>query len=342
MSLSQTMLSVRFHQTGGPEVLRVETLARPVPKEGEVIVRVLAAGVNFADLVRRRGDHYPVPTPLPFNPGCEFAGIIENCGDGVDRSRIGERVIGANIGGGAYADYIAVEATSLMSWPEGLSPEQAAMLPVQGLTALLALTDAGMLTTNDTVFVQGATGGVGSLIVRIARALGAKRIIAGVGRESKACLAMAAGADAAVDYSQSDWTDAVRAANGGLGVDLVMDATSGSILQGGLECLAPNGRAVVYGHAAPTPNPVNVTRLLEDNLRVTGFFLGDYYVRRPETLVAALKTFETLIKSGKLDLVPAKVLPFAKAAEAHRLMEERSVGGKIILDPSSRAEACNG
>jgi len=342
MSLSQTMLSVRFHQTGGPEVLRVETLARPEPKEGEVIVRVLAAGVNFADLVRRRGDHYPVPTPLPFNPGCEFAGIIESCGDGVDSSRIGERVVGANITGGAYADYMAIDATSLMPWLDGLSPEQASMLPIQGLTAFLALTDAGMLTTNDTVFVQGATGGVGSLILRIARALGAKRIIAGIGHESKTSLAMAAGADAVVDYSRPDWTEAVRAANGGLGIDLVMDATSGGILEGGLNCLAPNGRAVVYGHAAPTPNPINVTRLLEGNLRVTGFFLGDYYRRRPEVVVAALKSLEPLFKSGRLDLAPAKVLPFAKAAEAHRLMEERSGGGKIILVPSSRMEDCNG
>ncbi|NKJ09825.1 NADPH:quinone oxidoreductase family protein [Rhizobium sp. SG741] len=342
MSPSQTMLSVRFHQTGGPDVLKVETLARPQPKADEVVVRVLAAGVNFADLVRRRGDHYPVPTPLPFNPGCEFAGVVESCGDGVDSARIGERVIGANITGGAYADYMTVDAASLMPWPDGLSPEQAAMLPIQGLTAFLALTDSGMLTPNDTVFVQGATGGVGSLIVRIAKALGARRIIAGVGNESKAGLAMAGGADAVIDYSKPDWTDAVRAANDGHGVDLVMDATSGRILEGAFDCLAPNGRAVVYGHAAPTPNPINVTKLLEGNLRVTGFFLGDYYRRQPEVVVAALKSFEPLFKSGRLDLAPAKVLPFAKAAEAHRLMEERNGGGKIILVPASRMEDRNG
>lgn len=342
MSLSRTMLSVRFHQTGGPEVLRVETLARPEPQKGEVIVRVLAAGVNYADLVRRRGDHYPVPTPLPFNPGCEFAGIIEDCGEGVDRSRIGESVIGANIQGGAYADYIAVEAKTLMPWFEGLSLEQAAMLPIQGLTAYLALTDAGMLTKNDTVFVQGATGGVGSLIVRIAKALGAKRVIAGVGHESKIRLALAAGAEAVVDYSKSDWVDALRAASGGLGVDLVMDATSGGILERGIDCLVPNGRAVVYGHAAPTDNPVNVTRLLEGNLRVTGFFLGYYHVNRPDIVVAALKSLESLIKRGELDLVPAKVLPFAKAEEAHRLMEQRNSEGKIILVPSNRMEDQNG
>lgn len=328
-----TMKSVRCHRTGGPEVLQLDTVSIPVPGPGQVLLRVEAAGVNYADTLRRAGKPYPVPSPLPFNPGAEVAGAVCGLGAGVPAPWLGRRALATAIHGGGYAQYLVLPHEALLPCPDGLSSAQAVTLLVQGITAGLALRESGGLSAGDRVLIHGATGGVGSLALQLARALGASCVIAGVGSEAKRDRALSFGAHVAVDYSQPDWPASVLQATAGEGVDLVLDATSGALLRDSVTCLAAFGRLVVYGTADPLPEPVPLPGLIARNQRVIGCFLGGYFQQRPHLAVAWLETLATMVRQGQITLHLHDVLPLAEAAQAHRLMEERRVAGKLVLDP---------
>lgn len=333
MSIPLTMRAVRFHSVGGPEVLRCETLPVPQPAAGEVLVRILAAGVNYADVMRRAGEPYPVPTPLPFRAGSEFAGEVCLCGEGVDPSWLGRRVLGSDIMGGGYAQYIAMPARSLLPWPDGLNAREAGTLLIQGTTAAVALRDAGDIRAGDRVLVLGATGGVGSMLVQLARAYGASQVIGGVGSAAKCEHARAVGAHVAVDYSQSGWEQQVLAATQGHGVDLLLDASCGELLRQASDALADWGRIVIYGASDPALAPLDLIRMLSRNQRVTGCFLGAYLERRPERAAERLAELGDLVRRGEVKPVVHDVLPLSQAARAHTLMASRGVVGKILLDP---------
>lgn len=329
----RTMHAVRFHEVGAPDVLCCETLPVPQVGAGEVLVRVLSAGVNYADVMRRAGQPYPVPTPLPFNAGSEVAGVVCACGEGVDDRWIGRRVLGGNIMGGGYAQFATLPCAGLFPWPDGLDAHQAGTLLIQGTTAALALCDSGGLRAGDRVLVLGATGGVGSWMLQLARALGAAQVIGGVGGAAKCRHVNALGAHAAVDYSQPDWPGHVLELTGGRGVDLLLDATTGDLLRQGSECLAEWGRIVVYGTSSPVPVPLDLPRMLARNQRLTGCFLGAYFQQRPARVAEALSQLGDLVKSGAVVPAVHGVLPLEQAAQAHQLMESRSVVGKLLLDP---------
>ncbi|MGY3149279.1 NADPH2:quinone reductase [Bradyrhizobium sp. USDA 3397] len=330
--IPRTMQSVYFHRTGPADVLECEETAVPAPGEGEVLVQVVAAGVNFADVVRRRGGHYPAPTPLPFNPGAEIAGIVVACGEGVSESLRGRRVIAAIITGGGYAQFALANAERLLPWPEDLSAAQAVASLVQGITAGLVLREAGQLRAGQSVFVQGAAGGVGSIAVQLAKAFGAKYVVGGVGNHSKQQGVLTMGADHVVDYSENGWVERARAARGG-DIDLVLDATSGELLKQSFGLLAPYGRAVVYGEAASTPDAIDARSVISKNQTVAGFFLGRYFVDRPQVAVDMLHELAKLVRTGALKLHIHATLPLSKAADAHRMMESREHHGKIVLAP---------
>jgi len=330
-SQKMNMRAARFHRTGPPEVLQIEDVPIPAPGAGDVLVRVEAAGVNYADVVRRRGDFYPVPTPLPHISGSEFVGRIEAVGEGVDPALRGTRVLGS-CDGGAYAEYVSLPGQRVYEVPEDIDAAAAAALFVQGLTAALTLKESGALKPGGSVFVEGAAGGVGSLALQLARLYGASLVVAGAGSEAKRAFAQQLGADAAVDYMRTGWAAEVRQATGGRGVDVALEMTGGDTLLECLDALAPGGRMIVYGAASGTLPAVPVEQLMKRGAGVQAFFLGAHIMRRPliEPLLAELFGW---LREGRLSVHVGGRFPLARAAEAHSAIESRATTGKLVVLP---------
>ena len=325
------MKAVRFHETGSPEVLVYEDVHDPVPGPGELLVRVEAVGMNFADILRRRGDPYPEPSPLPFTVGGEVAGTVWALGPGSDGPPVGTPVFVASRAGG-YAQYVIVPAASVIPLPEGIDPVQATALVVQGLTALFALREAGHLAPQETVLVEAAAGGVGSFAVQLAKLLCAGTIIAAASTAEKRAIALSLGADVAVDYTDPNWASQVRSLTGGKGVDLVLEMTGGTTLTRALDAMAPFGRMVVYGLASGESIAVDPQRLVQLNQSVVGFYIGGFFAR-PELVAAGLAEIVQHVQAGRLEVQIGAVMPLARAADAHRLLEGRHSTGKIVLKP---------
>jgi NADPH:quinone reductase len=323
--------TIRFHQIGTPDVLVMDQLPRPVPGPREALLRVEAAGINFADVVRRRGDPYPIATPLPFSPGGECVGIVEELGAEMPAELLGRRMF-AFPGMGCYASHALAPLERLFDVPAGLDPASATALFVQGLSAALILRSAGRLAKGETVLVQGAAGGVGLIAVQLARLAGAGLVIALAGSEDKLAIARAHGADHAVNYTAADWVDTVRTLTGGRGVDLVLEMTGGTIAEESLTLLAPFGRCVVYGSASNQPLLVHADDLPGRNLSVTGFYLRGYLGQRA-MLQQLLDELGEHIRQQRLRIHIGGSFALRDAPLAHRAMETRATTGKLVLLP---------
>lgn len=326
------MQAVRFHAHGGPEVLRVEDVPRPEPTGDELLVEVEACGVNYADTVRRWGDHYPIPTPLPSICGGEIAGTVVAAGPEADPVRIGQRVLAAPPSGG-YAEYACVRQSLAFALPQGLDALQGVALFIQGLSAALVLSQAGRLAPGEAVFVEGASGGVGSLAVQLARLLGAGCVIGAAGSAEKRARVLALGADAAIDYGTPGWSAEVRRLTGGRGVDVVMEMTGGDVFREAMQCLAPGGRVVVYGIASRDPFQVPSQRLISNGWVVAGFFLGQFLRNRP-LIEGTLAQMAHHVREGQLR-VEVEAQPLSRAAEVHRRLESRQSAAKFVLRPGT-------
>lgn len=331
------MKAIRFHEHGGPEVLRYEDVPDPVPGSGQVLLRVLAAGVNYADASRRKGGtSYPRPTPLPFSPGSEVVGIVEKLGDGVTSVERGATVM-AWLGQGGYAELAVADAADLLPVPQGVKPVEALSLIIQGLTAALILKGSARLQAGESVLVEGAAGGVGVLAVQLAKIYGAGRVIGAASTQAKRDLVLSLGADAAVDYSRPGWAAEVKAKNGGKPVDIILEMTGGAVFEEALDCLAPLGRMVGYGNASRQPMNLNVQRLFGQNQTITGFFLSGFIAGQSKDRGAfATKLLEELgghIRDGRLRLQLGGTYKLAQASDAHRAIETRGTTGKIVLVP---------
>ncbi|HLI21658.1 MAG TPA: zinc-binding dehydrogenase [Stellaceae bacterium] len=331
------MKAVRFHEHGDPEVLKYEDVPDPVPGAGQVLLRVLAAGVNYADATRRRGgSSYPRPTPLPFSPGSEVVGIVEQLGDGVTGIARGATVM-AWLGQGGYAERAVANTADLLPVPQGIEPIEALALIIQGLSAALILKSSARLKAGDSVLIEGAAGGVGTLAVQLAKIYGAGRVIGAASMADKRKLVESLGADATVDYTKQDWAAEVKAKNGGRGVDVVLEMTGGAVFEQALDCLAPGGRMVGYGNASRQPMMLNVQRLFAQNQTVTGFFLSGCIALHAQDragFVAQLLTeLGGYVRSGRLRLQLGGRYKLVQAAEAHRAIESRGTTGKIVLVP---------
>jgi len=323
--------TVRFHSTGSPDVLTFEDVPDPVPGRGEVLIRVEAVGLNFADVLRRRGDPYPEPSPLPFTLGGEVAGTIAALGEGLTEPAIGTLVYAACRTGG-YAQYVVVPVATIVPIPSGLTAAQATALVIQGLTAAFTLRDAGRLVKGETVLIEAAAGGVGSFAVQLARLFGAGRVIAAASTPEKRALAISLGADDAIDYTDAEWPDRVRDMTDGRGVDIVLEMTGGATLTRALDTLAPFGRMVVYGLASAETILIDPQRLTGPNQSVTGFYVGAYF-KEPERVQAMLAEIVGYVTTGQLKLQIGATLPLSRAADAHRLLEGRTSTGKVVLEP---------
>jgi NADPH2:quinone reductase len=294
------MKAVRFHQTGSPEVLVLEDVPVPMPGPGEILIRVEAAGVNYADTLRRNGDPYAEPSPTPYVPGIEVAGTVEAHGPGVKTPAVGTSVLASPERGG-YAQFVTAPATRAMRLPAGLTPVQATTLIVQGLTAALVLRHAGRLAAGETVTVEAAAGGVGSFAVQLAKLFGASQVIGLASDGSKCARARQLGADEAIDYSDPSWPHTVRRLTGGRGSDLLLEMTGGATLSRALQALAPFGRMVVYGQASRQPVHIDTQRLVVPNHSITGFYLGAY-VGRGDLIRSTLEELIGYVLDERLEL----------------------------------------
>jgi len=297
--------------------------------------------VNFSDVMRRRGDVYPVPTPTPFVPGAEVAGTVVAVGEGVDSLEIGTPVfgtVGAD-GSGGYAELAVAYAGALIPVPAGLEPDAAAGIVVSGLAAAVILGEAAGLAPGETVFVPAAAGGVGSYAVQIARLMGAGTIIAGAGTPTKRDIALGLGADDAVDYTAPGWADQVLELTGGSGVDVALEMTGPAHLNQTLTILAPFARLVVYGSVSGTVDGLDAAALqplLYDPATsqiLTGFNLGAWFEHRLPETTKALERLVGWISTGQVTTPPVHGLPLIAAAEAHRMLESGATTGKLVLKP---------
>lgn len=313
------MKAVQFSEHGEADVLQIVELPVPQPQPGEVLIKVAAAGVNYADVLQRKGT-YPVPVTLPHVTGYEVAGRVEAVGEGVTHLQAGQRVM-AMIQGGGYADYAISPAQQAFPLPDGLGDAEATALLVQGMTAV------GLLRTGNysSVLVLAAAGGVGSVLVQLAKNQG-KQVIAAVGSEAKKAQALDFGADAAVSYADADWVQQVRDATGGQGVSASFDAVGGAVGAGALQTLGVGGTGVIYGAASGEPTMLAGQQLI-----------GQLQTLRGYTLFADAAKFGEYagelvgyLSAGRLTL-PVQTYPFAEVQTAHRDMESRRTQGKVVL-----------
>lgn len=322
----RTMRAVRIHATGGADALRVEDVPVPHPAPGAALVRVEAAGVNFIDVYKRTGLY---PVPLPATLGEEGAGTVEAVGDGVDVVRAGDRVAWASVLG-AYAEYAVVPASKLVPLPAGVAAREGAALMLQGMTAHYLATSTYPLRPGDRCLVHAAAGGVGLLLVQIAKLRGA-HVIGTAGSDEKAELARAAGADEVIVYTRDDFAAEVTRLTGGAGVQVVYDSVGASTFLRGLGVLAPRGTMVLFGQSSGPVAPVDPQLLnRKGSLFLTRPTLGHYVATRDELLGRAGELFDWMGR-GTLALRIGAEYPLADVAEAHRALEGRRTTGKVLL-----------
>ncbi|QSQ21659.1 quinone oxidoreductase [Pyxidicoccus parkwayensis] len=319
------MRAIRYHQVGGPEVLRLEEVPEPVAGPGEVRIRVHAAGVNFADTERRRG-LYDAAVPLPRILGSEAAGVVESVGPGVDTAWLGRRVVA--LATRSYAELTTAPEKELLVLPERVSFEEGAGLLVQGLTAWHLIHTMGRLSVGQSVLIHAAAGGVGLMAVQLAKAVGAK-VLGTVSTREKARLARELGADEVILYEEGDVAERVRTLTEGRGVDLVLDSVGANTWQSSLDSLAVFGHLVSYGSASGAPPPVELESLYEKSLKVSAYWLRTYHP--PELQRHAREALRAELAEGRLQVRTGLVVDLAEAAEAHRQLEGRGTVGKVVL-----------
>jgi NADPH2:quinone reductase len=320
------MRAIEFQEYGGPEVLQVVEAEIPEPGPGQVSIDVAFTGVNFADL-KARSEGYRVPS-LPFRPGLEVSGRVRALGDGVAGLRVGQEVA-ALTASGAYADVVVADAVTVFPLPDGVDPRTGATLPTVLPTAYALLHTVGRLQPGETVLVQGAAGGVGTVLGQLAKAAGAGAVYGVVSAAAKAKYALDHGYD---EVFVGPFTDEVRAATDGRGVDLALDPVGGETLRGSLASLAPFGRLVSFGNASSAePWKVGQPELYPTGLSVAGFsILGLAQTAPGELRAIAERAFGTVV-DGTVSLPVTAEFDLTEASEAHRLMGTRSSTGKLLL-----------
>lgn len=321
------MKAILVSEYGGPEVLELVELDVPEPASGQVRVEIRAAGVNFIDTYHRSGFY---PLDLPFIPGQEASGYVHALGDGVEDLKVGDRVAYAP-STGSYAQYRVIPATRLVRIPDHFSFELAAAIMLQGMTAHYLVNDTVALGHGDTILVHAAAGGVGLLLVQMAKMKGA-RVIGTAGSPEKIDRARAAGADDMILYTEDDFLDEVMELTDGIGVDVVYDGVGRSTFDRSLESLRSRGTMVTFGQSSGPIPPLELRRLSSRSLHLTRPTLGHYIDDRNE-LVERANDLIRWIDERKLDVRIDSTFPLEKAADAHRRIESRESSGKILLCP---------
>ena len=323
-----SMKAIQVRQVGGPEAMEVAELPVPQPKANEAVVKLAASGVNFIDVYFREG-RYKVP--LPFVLGQEGAGVVTAVDAEAKLVKVGDRVAWTGLQG-AYAEYAAVPADRLVPIPQGVSDHQAAAAMLQGMTAHYLSHDTYPLKKGETALIHAAAGGVGLLLVQMAKNIGA-RVIATVGTEEKAKLAREAGADEVILYAQQDFEAETKRLTDGKGVHVIYDGVGKTTFDKDLNVLRPRCYLVLFGAASGPVPPFDLAKLAEKgSLYITRPMLANYVATHEELQHRATAVLN-MIATGKLKLRIEHIYPLRDAQQAHRDLEARKTTGKILLEP---------
>lgn len=322
------MKAIRVHETGGPEKMLYEDLPIPSPGPGQALVKTHTIGLNFIDVYFRTGLY---KSPLPFTPGMEAAGTVEAVGENVSMVRPGDRVAYAGVIG-AYAEYSLVSAAQLVLVPGTVHFDLAAAVMLQGLTAHYLTHSTFPLRKGETVLLHAAAGGVGLLLIQIAKKIGA-RIVGTVSTEEKAALASNAGADHIILYTHDDFEQEVKRITGGAGVDVVYDSVGKTTFEKSLNCLKRRGMMVLFGQSSGPVAPMEPGTLnAKGSLYLTRPGLAHYTANRDELMWRAGDLFQWI--SGKsLSIRVDRTYPLKAAAQAHQALESRQTAGKVLIQP---------
>ena len=314
------MKAIQIEEFGGPEVFEYLELEDPTPGAGEVLVDVARVGVNFADTHATRNDYLAEQT-LPLIPGAEVSGRTA-----------GGRRVAALLGSGGYAQRVAVPEAQLIPLPDEVDDDSAAGMLLQGLTAIALVDRCARIEPGETIVVEAAAGGTGTLAVQLAKRAGA-RVIGLASSEEKRKLVEGLGADATVDSRAEDLGAAIREANDGKRVDAVLHMSGGEAFDAELEVLAPLGRMVVFGIASREQRQVSTAALLRGSKSVIGFWLA-HLLARPELLTPMIGELLRAVAADELEVTIGGVYPLSEAARAHEDLTARRTSGKLLLDPS--------
>ena len=319
------MRAVQVTEFGGPEVLNPVELPDPEPGPGQVLIDVDHIGVNYAD-THQAENSYLSPSKLPLVPGGEVVG----------RTAEGKRVVALLNGGGGYAQRAVTDPGMTFEVPDGVDDLTALSFIVQGVTAWLLLRKSAHLETGESVVVHAAAGGVGSIAVQLAKAWGAGRVIATASSDTKRELALELGADVAIDSRSEDMTAALREANGGKRVDIVLDMTGGATTDQSIAALAPFGRLAFYGMASrEQPKAVDLRNLLGHSTAIAGMWLPHVFSRPGNLFGMAMNELFELAVAGKIRAVSGGVYGLSEARKAHEALRSRGTVGKLLLDPAN-------
>jgi NADPH2:quinone reductase len=321
------MQAIRPSQTGGPEVLQLVEVPTPTPGPTEVLVQVAASGLNFIDVYHRTGLY---PLPLPLSIGLEGAGTVEQVGSAVSDLKVGARVAWAAVPG-SYATHVVAPAERLVPIPDDVATDAAAALLLQGMTAHYLMKTTFPLRPGHTALVHAAAGGVGLLLIQLAKRAAAQ-VIGTVSTEAKAALAKEAGADHVINYQVSDFAAEAKRLTGGGGVDVVYDSVGKVTFDGSLEALAPRGYLVLYGQSSGVVPSLDPARLAKGSYFLTRPSLPHYTATRAEFLSRAGDLLQ-MVGAGQLRVRIDRTFPLAQAADAHRALTARQTTGKVLLIP---------
>ncbi|MCB5179870.1 NAD(P)H-quinone oxidoreductase [Streptomyces antimicrobicus] len=327
------MHAITIPQPGGPEALVWADVPDPVPGEGEVLVEVTAAAVNRADVLQRQGFYDPPPGTSPY-PGLECSGRIAALGPGVSGWAVGDEVC-ALLTGGGYAQKVAVPAGQLLPVPKGVDLATAAALPEVVCTVWSNLFLVAHLRPGETVLVHGGSSGIGTMAIQLAKAVGAKVAVTAGGPEKLArCKEL--GADILIDYREQDFVEALRAATGGAGADVILDIMGAKYLARNIAALAVNGRLAVIGLQGGVKGELNLGALMAKRAAVTATTLRARPLEEKAAIVASVREHVwPLVESGRVRPVVHEAFPMSRAAQAHAVMESSAHVGKLLLTPAS-------
>ncbi len=320
------MLAAVVRQFGGPDMLQLMEVADPIPGPGQVSIRVESTSVNFIDILSRKGIPGYV-RELPFIPGREAAGTVCAVGEGVTGLQPGQRVM-ALTASGSYAEKTVAEAARTFPVPESMDMAEAGGILMVGITAYNVLMKAARLAPGESILIHAAAGGVGSIAVQLAKRMSASIVIGTAGNESKTRRVAELGADAAIDYKETDFAERVLELTGGKGVNVILDSVAGEILERGMDCLADGGRYVVYSHAGGREGMVSTLKLTSKSCSVQG------YSMRTETSEEIRRTAALLmddVVSGRIRIPVDGCYSLAQAAEAQWRVESRQSAGKVFI-----------
>ena len=329
-NLPAEMTVVAISKPGGPEVLVPETRAVPVPKAGEILIKVAAAGVNRPDVAQRSGA-YPPPPGASDLPGLEIAGEVVALGEGATHHKLGDKVMSL-VAGGGYAQYCIAQDAQAMTVPPALSMQEAGAIPETLMTVWHNVFERGGLKAGETLLIHGGSSGIGTMAIQLAKAFGAKVIVT-VGAQDKADACLKLGADHAINYRNEDFVDAVKKLTGGAGVNVILDMVGGDYIDRNYEAAAVEGRIVQIAFLSGTPKATaNFAKLMVKRLHHTGSTLRPRSNADKAAMVAAIEAkVMPLLREGRIKPLMDSTFPLEKAADAHRRMETSEHIGKIVL-----------